>query len=474
MELISKKTKIIATVGPKSESKEIMSKIFEEGVNIIRLNFSHGDYAEQQARIDTCREIIAETNKQVGILLDTKGPEIRTGEFNGEVALNEGDTIIITPDEVIGDNEKFTVTYKDLCKEVKVGDRIMLDDGLIGLLVIEEIGSDIVCRIENSGIIKSKKGVNVPGVDLNFPFMSAKDKSDIEFACDQNLDYIAASFVRRSADIQEIRDIIAAKQNKRIQIISKVESQTAVDNIDEIIESSDAIMIARGDLGIEIPVEEVPVVQKDIIRKCNMLGVPVITATQMLETMQQNPRPTRAEANDVANAIYDGTDAVMLSGETAAGKYPVEAVNTMKTIARRAENDIDYVDQFIDTLLENESIETNQNIALAAVLTANKIGAKAIIAGTESGRSVRLVSKIRPECPIIALTANADVARSLTLCYGVKPIVGLNNRSLDELVENTKDVLMSEFNVQKGDKIVLVAGQPAGEGNTNLLRVIEF
>jgi pyruvate kinase len=304
--------------------------------------------------------------------------------------------------------------------------------------------------------------------------MSAKDKSDIEFACDQNLDYIAASFVRRSADIQEIRDIIAAKQNKRIQIISKVESQTAVDNIDEIIESSDAIMIARGDLGIEIPVEEVPVVQKDIIRKCNMLGVPVITATQMLETMQQNPRPTRAEANDVANAIYDGTDAVMLSGETAAGKYPVEAVNTMKTIARRAENDIDYVDQFIDTLLENESIETNQNIALAAVLTANKIGAKAIIAGTESGRSVRLVSKIRPECPIIALTANADVARSLTLCYGVKPIVGLNNRSLDELVENTKDVLMSEFNVQKGDKIVLVAGQPAGEGNTNLLRVIEF
>jgi pyruvate kinase len=474
MELISKKTKIIATVGPKSEAKEVMSKIFEEGVNIIRLNFSHGDYAEQQGRIDTCREIVAETGKQVGILLDTKGPEIRTGEFDGEVQLNEGDTIIITPEEVVGNKEKFTVSYKDLCKEVKVGDRIMLDDGLIGLLVVEEIGSDIVCKIENSGVIKSRKGVNVPGVDLNFPFMSEKDKSDMEFACDQNLDYIAASFVRRAADIQEIRDVVAAKGNKRIQIISKVESQTAVDNIDEIIAASDAIMIARGDLGIEIPVEEVPVVQKEIIRKCNMLGVPVITATQMLETMQQNPRPTRAEANDVANAIYDGTDAVMLSGETAAGKYPIEAVRTMKTIARRAENDIDYVDQFIDTLLENESMETNQNIALAAVLTANKIGAKAIIAGTESGRSVRLVSQIRPECPIVALTANEDVARSLTLCYGVKPVVGLNSRSLEELVESTKDVLVNEFNVQKGDKIVLVAGQPAGEGNTNLLRVIEF
>ena len=338
-----KKTKIVCTIGPASESVETLIQLMEAGMNVTRLNFSHGDYEEHGARIRNIREAVERTGKNVAILLDTKGPEIRTHTMqDGAIELVQGNEITISMEEVIGTTEKFSITYPGLMEDVHPGSRILLDDGLIGLEVLEVGDNEIRTKILNSGTLKNKKGVNVPGVKVNLPGITEKDANDIRFGIEQGVDFIAASFVRRASDVLEIRELLEAHNATDIQIIPKIENQEGVDNINEILEVSDGLMVARGDLGVEIPAEEVPLVQKDLIKKCNLAGKPVITATQMLDSMQRNPRPTRAEASDVANAIFDGTDAIMLSGETAAGSYPIEAVQTMHNIASRAEQALAY------------------------------------------------------------------------------------------------------------------------------------
>lgn len=469
-----KKTKIIATIGPKSENKEVMRELILNGVNVIRMNFSHGDYAEHGARLETARELEAEIGKTVGILLDTKGPEIRTGEFAEDTMLDAGQNVVITMEDVIGTKEKFTVTYKELAKDVKVGERVMLDDGLISLLVTEINNGDLTCLVENTGMIKTKKGVNVPGADLKFDFMSEKDKADIIFGCQNNVDIIAASFVRNAADVNEVREIMNANGGENIILMSKVECVQALDNLEEIIEASDSIMVARGDLGIEIPAEDVPVAQKRIIKMCNAMGKPVVTATQMLETMQKNPRPTRAEASDVANAIWDGTDCVMLSGETAAGDYPVEAVKTMAAIAYKTEENINYEKKYLEaqlrTLQGDHEFDkvVSKAISSSASIIASTLDAKAIVTGTVSGSTAKLISKDRPQCPIIAVTPNRDVAGKLTIYNGVYTVEGLElENSIETAIEKTRQ----KMHVETGDVLVLVGGAPAGEGKTNFIHV---
>ena len=339
----TKRTKIVCTLGPASEKEEVLTALIENGLNVTRMNFSHGSHEEHKGRMDLVKKVREKLNKPVAILLDTKGPEIRTGNFDQpEVLLEEGQKFTITMKDVVGNKDICTVSYKGLANDVVVGDTILIDDGLVGLRVEEVNGDDILCIVENSGIVKNHKGVNVPGVKINLPALTEKDISDIEFGISQGIDFIAASFVRKVSDVLAIREVLERNNATDIQIISKIENQEGVDNLDDIIAVSDGIMVARGDLGVEIPTEEIPVVQKLMIAKCNEAGKPVITATQMLDSMMRNPRPTRAEVTDVANAIYDGTDAIMLSGETAAGKYPVEAVKTMATIAKRTEETLNY------------------------------------------------------------------------------------------------------------------------------------
>ena len=340
--MINKKTKIVCTMGPSTDSDDILRELILNGLNVCRFNFSHGSHEEHKERMDRTKRIRKELNAPVAILLDTKGPEIRTGDFEEPIELVEGDKFVVTMDDCVGNRERCTVSYKDMAKDLKVGDTILIDDGLVSLKVVEISGQDIITRVENSGKVSSKKGVNLPGVEVNLPAITEKDREDIEFGIEQGIDFIAASFVRKAADVLEIRKILEEKGATDIQIFSKIESQEGVDNIDAIIQVSDGIMVARGDMGVEIPSEEVPIVQKMIISKCNELAKPVITATQMMDSMIRNPRPTRAEVTDVANAIYDGTDAIMLSGETAAGKYPVEAVKAMNRIAIRTEETLDY------------------------------------------------------------------------------------------------------------------------------------
>ncbi len=338
-----KRTKIVCTLGPASDKEEILKELVESGLNVCRFNFSHGSHEEHKQRMDIVKKVREDLNEPIAILLDTKGPEIRTGNFDApEVLLEESQKFTITMKDVIGDKNKCTVSYKGLAEDVVPGDTILIDDGLVGLRVEEVQGDEIICIVENSGIVKNHKGVNVPGVKINLPALTQKDISDIEFGIGQGIDYIAASFVRKASDVLAIREVLENNNATHIQIISKIENQEGIDNIDDIIKVSDGIMVARGDLGVEIPTEEIPIAQKMMIRKCNELGKPVITATQMLDSMIRNPRPTRAEVTDVANAIYDGTDAIMLSGETAAGKYPVEAVRTMATIAKRTEETLNY------------------------------------------------------------------------------------------------------------------------------------
>ena len=402
-----KKTKIVCTLGPVSENEETLRELIKNGLNVCRLNFSHGSHEEHKGRMDLVKKLREELNMPTAILLDTKGPEIRTGKFDApEVLLEEGQTFTITMKDVMGNKEMCTVSYKGLANDVKTGDTILIDDGLVGLTVKEVNGDDIVCEVQNSGIVKNNKGVNVPGVKVNLPAITEKDRSDIEFGIEQGIDFIAASFVRKVSDVLAIREILEENNATHIKIISKIENQEGVDNLDEIIEVSDGIMVARGDLGVEIPTEEIPVVQKLMIKKCNEAGKPVITASQMLDSMIRNPRPTRAEVTDVANAIYDGTDAIMLSGETAAGKYPVEAVKTMATIAKRAEETMRNRRTKI-----NKSKNVTDAISYATCTTAMDLDAKAILSSTASGHTARMVSKFRPDCPIIATTSDESVRR---------------------------------------------------------------
>ena len=460
----AKKTKIVCTLGPASDSEEVLTQLVENGLNVCRFNFSHGDHAEQKVRMDTAKKVREKLNVPVALLLDTKGPEIRTGKFaDPEVLLEQGQQFIVTMDEVLGTKEKCTVSYKELVNDVKVGDTILIDDGLVGLRINEIKGNDIICTVENSGIVKNHKGVNLPGVKINLPALTPKDISDIEFGIEQDIDFIAASFVRKASDVLAIREILENNNATHIQIISKIENQEGVENLDEILQVSDGLMVARGDLGVEVPTEEMPIIQKDMIRKCNELGKPVITATQMLDSMIRNPRPTRAEVTDVANAIYDGTDAIMLSGETAAGKYPVEAVKTMATIAKRAEETMRNRRDKI-----NKSKNVTDAISYATCTTAMDLEAKAILSSTASGHTARMVSKFRPDCPIVATTSNESVRRQLALTWGVLPLMREKSANIDQVIVNSIEAAKTSNYVSKDDVVVITAG---GGETTNLIKV---
>ena len=466
-----KRTKIVCTLGPASDKEEILRELVKSGLNVCRFNFSHGSHEEHKERMDLVKKVREELGQPVAILLDTKGPEIRTGNFDEpEVLLEEGQKFTITMKDVVGNKEMCTVSYKGLVNDVVPGDTILIDDGLVGLKVEEINGDDIVCIVENSGIVKNHKGVNVPGVKINLPALTEKDIKDIEFGISEGIDYIAASFVRKASDVLAIREVLENNNATHIQIISKIENQEGIDNIDSILQVSDGIMVARGDLGVEIPTPEIPIAQKMMIKKCNQLGKPVITATQMLDSMMRNPRPTRAEVTDVANAIYDGTDAIMLSGETATGKYPVEAVKTMATIAKRTEETLKY-----NELLKKRKIEdvtVTNAISYATCTTSADLNAKAIISFTTSGHTARMVSKFRPQCPIIATTEDEGVMRRLALVWGVYPVKTSHVGNTDDLFTTSIASAKEKKYLENGDLVVITAGVPSGiSGTTNLIKV---
>lgn len=468
-----RKTKIVCTIGPASESEEMLEKLMNAGMNVARLNFSHGSHEEHKARIDTIRKVAKRLNKTIGLLLDTKGPEIRTHNMkDGLIVLEKVKEVIVSMNEVEGTPEKFSVTYENLINDVNIGSYILLDDGLVELQV-KEINKDkgeVKCDILNTGELKNKKGVNLPGVKVNLPGITDKDADDIRFGIKENVDFIAASFVRRPSDVLDIRQILE-EEKAEITIFPKIENQEGIDNIEEILEVSDGLMVARGDMGVEIPPESVPMVQKDLIRKCNKLGKPVITATQMLDSMQRNPRATRAEASDVANAIYDGTDAVMLSGETAAGQYPEEAVKTMRNIAVSAEAAQDYKKLLSDRTKLVETSLVNA-IGVSVAHTALNLNVKAIVAATESGSTARTISKYRPHSDIIAVTPSEKTARQCAIVWGVNPVVKEGRKTTDALLNNAVATAVETGRVSNGDLIIITAGVPTGEkGTTNMMKI---
>lgn len=468
-----KKTKIVCTIGPASESVETLVKMIDAGMNVARLNFSHGDFEEHGARIQNIREASKITGKMVAILLDTKGPEIRTHNMkDGKIQFTSGDVVRVAMNEVEGTKEKFSVSYSNLINDVHPGSHILLDDGLIDLLVtdLDMENQEIVTTVQNSGTLKNKKGVNVPGVSVNLPGITDKDAADIRFGLQNDVDYIAASFVRRASDVLEITQILEEENMTHVQIIPKIENQEGVDNIDEILKVSDGLMVARGDLGVEIPTEEVPIAQKDLIKKCNKLGKPVITATQMLDSMQSNPRPTRAEASDVANAIFDGTDAIMLSGETAAGDYPVEAVQTMARIAMRTEEALVNQDSF--TLRAYDQGDMTEAIGQSVGHTARNLNIDTIVAATESGHTARMISKYRPKSTIVAVTFSERTMRGLALSWGVYPTVAEKPESTDDMFNLATGIAQEKGYAKEGDLIIITAGVPVGErGTTNLMKI---
>ena len=469
-----RKTKIVCTIGPASESEEMLEKLMNAGMNVARLNFSHGSHEEHKARIDSIRKVSKKLGKTIGILLDTKGPEIRTHDMkDGLIVLEKGKEVIVSMSQVEGTPEKFSVTYEDLINDVQIGSYILLDDGLVELQVkdIDKDKGEVKCDILNTGELKNKKGVNLPGVKVNLPGITDKDAADIKFGIKEDIDYIAASFVRRPSDVLDIREILEQENNDNITIFPKIENQEGIDNIEEILEVSDGLMVARGDMGVEIPPESVPIVQKDLIRKCNKLGKPVITATQMLDSMQRNPRATRAEASDVANAIYDGTDAVMLSGETAAGQYPEEAVKTMRNIAISAEAAQDYKKLLSDRTKLVETSLVNA-IGVSVAHTALNLNVKAIVAATESGSTAITISKYRPHSDIIAVTPSEHTARQLALVWGAYPVVKKGRKTTDDLLNNAVATAVATEKVGNGDLIIITAGVPTGEkGTTNMMKL---
>ena len=467
-----RKTKMICTIGPASENPEILSQIIEAGMNVSRHNFSHGDHEEHAGRINLVKELAAKHNKHIAVMLDTKGPEIRTGKFEPKkVELKTGDDFVVyAGGDVVGDTTKCSVTYEGLANDVKTGDTILIDDGLVGLKVESIDGNKINCKVMNTGFVGTHKGVNVPGVSIKLPALTEKDIADLKFGCEIGVNLVAASFIRKAADVEAIRKVLVENGGEDIQIFSKIENQEGVDNIDSILEASDGIMVARGDLGVEIPMEKLPAVQKMIIEKCNIAGKPVITATQMLDSMIRNPRPTRAEVSDVANAIYDGTDAIMLSGESANGDWPVEAVQTMAKIAVEAESQLNY--EIATSKAKSHVPAIAGVISRAAANAAYELKASAIISSTQSGATARRISQCRPECPIVAVTPNERVAQGLALCFGVYPVVSGQMESTDHMMEESVKAALENGFVAKGDTVVLAAGVPVDKiGATNLLKV---
>lgn len=466
-----RKTKIICTLGPSTDKEGVLETLIQEGMDVARFNFSHGSHREQKERLIKLQEIRERFGRPVAALLDTKGPEIRIRTFKeGKAELVEGQEFTLTSEDIEGTNEKVSVTYEDLYKDLKPGDSVLIDDGLIGLEVVSIEGKEIHCVVKNGGMVSDRKGVNLPGVDVNMPFISPKDKEDILFGIREGFDFIAASFTRTAEDVAEIRKILYENGGADIGIIAKIENQQGVNNIDRIIEAADGIMIARGDMGVEIPLEDVPVIQKEIIAKVYNAGKQVITATQMLDSMIKNPRPTRAETTDVANAIYQGTSAIMLSGETAAGKYPVEALKTMVRIAVRTESDIPYNELF-SVRKKEEKKDMTTAISHATCMTAIDMDAKAIITVTKSGHTARMVSRFRPGCPIVGCTSDMRTCRKLNLSWGISPILIKEEYSMEILFLHATEAAEREGFVQEGDVAILTAGVPVGRpGKTNLIK----
>lgn len=467
-----RKTKIICTLGPSSNTADMIKKLILAGMDAARFNFSHGDHASHKQVFDTLVQVRKELNRPIPAILDTRGPEVRVKTFkNGKVTLTAGQNFILTGREVEGDETIASITYEDLAKDLRPGACVLIDDGLIELEVERIKGKDIHCRVINGGVMSNSKGINVPGTALSLPYINERDYADIVFGIQTGFDFIAASFVRCADDVLQIRRILDEYDCHSVNIISKIENPQGVENIDEIIRVSDGIMVARGDMGVEIPLEDVPVLQKMIIKKVYNAGKQVITATQMLDSMMKNPRPTRAEATDVANAIYDGTSAIMLSGETASGLYPVEAVKTMARIAEKTENDIDYIKRFRLAGFREYTDVTNA-ISHATCTTAHDLGAAAILTVSKSGRTVRMISKYRPNCPIVGCTTSEEVSRQLNLSWGVTPLLLEEQSTTDSLFEHAVDVAQKAGLVTEGELVVITAGVPLGiSGTTNLMKV---
>ncbi|BBM17936.1 MULTISPECIES: pyruvate kinase [Enterococcus] len=477
-----KKTKIVSTLGPASNTVETISQLIEAGANVFRFNFSHGDHEEQLTRMNMVREAVEKTGKDVGILLDTKGAEIRTtvqdtteADYGraGYIEFNVGDETRISMDsELKGTKEKIAVTYPGLFDDAHIGGHILFDDGLIDMEIVDkdEANRELIMLVKNAGMLGSRKGVNAPGISINLPGITEKDADDIRFGLDNDINFIAASFVRKAQDVLEIREILEEKNMTHVHIFPKIESQEGIDNIDEIIKVSDGIMIARGDMGVEIAPELVPMVQKRIIKKCNYAGKPVITATQMLESMQENPRPTRAEASDVANAVFDGTDATMLSGESANGKYPVEAVGTMARIDMEAESALSELGSF--QINEFDKSNVTETIGLSVARAAKNLGVKTIVAATESGHTARMISKYRPDADILAVTFDENTKRSLMVNWGVYPTVAEKPTTTDDMFDLAAQKAVDLGFAKEGDLILITAGVPVGErGTTNVMKV---
>lgn len=464
-----KKTKIVCTLGPSSNTPEIIEKMIKAGMNVARFNFSHGSHEEHKQRIDMVRAASQKLGIPVALLLDTKGPEIRLGKFkNGSIMMEAGKDFTLTARDIEGDETIASMNYKELPQDVKAGDHILLSDGLVNLEVVSVEGEDIHTKILNSGKMSDRKRVAVPGIAINLPAVSETDAADIEFGCRMNMDWIAASFIQRGKDVLTIRKILE-KHDSHMKIISKIECQAAVNNIDDIIKMSDGIMVARGDLGVEVPAEEVPMLQKVLIHKCQAAGKPVITATQMLESMCNNPRPTRAETSDVANAILDGTDAIMLSGETAGGLYPVEAVETMARVSTFTESNFT-PESYED--VDAESTTTTESIGKAVVKIAKDLHAAAIIASTERGGTAQMISKFRPACPIVAVSPHEAIVRRLQLNWGVQAVTGKEANDTDAVVDNAIFAALDNDLIKAGDLVVLTAGVPVAKaGSTNMIRV---
>ncbi len=467
-----RKTKIVCTLGPATDNEDVLRQMMLAGMNVARCNFSHATYDEHKKRMDMIKKLRKEVGQPVAILLDTKGPEVRVKNFKeGRVTLEDGQLFTLTADDVEGTKDKVSVTYNRLYEDLEVGMRVLIDDGLIEMTVEQVDRTNIVCRVINGGTVSNHKGVNVPDVDLSMPYISDKDREDILFGISQDVDFIAASFVQKKEDILQLRRLLEKNGGSDIKIIAKIENAQGVTNIDDIIEVSDGIMVARGDMGVEIPYEEVPVIQKKIIKKVYRTGKQVITATQMLESMIKNPRPTRAETTDVANAVYDGTSAIMLSGETAAGSYPVEAVKTMVRIAERTEQDVDYRKRFYQNARETDANITNA-ICHASCTTALDLNAKAIVTVTKSGTSARMLAKYRPESDIISCATTEKVCRQLSLTWGVIPIVIKEEKEVFNLFDKAIQAAVKMKLLQTGDLTVITSGVPIGvSGTTNMMKV---
>ncbi|MDD7739349.1 MAG: pyruvate kinase [Fusicatenibacter sp.] len=475
-----RRTKIVCTMGPNTNTREMMKALVENGMDVARFNFSHGDHEEQKMRMDLLKSVRKELKIPVAILLDTKGPEIRTGTLTGgkKVTLVEGQDFVLTSEQIDGDEKRCSITYEELPADVKPKDRILIDDGLIALEVLATSGKEIRCRVINGGELGERKGVNVPNVSIHLPNLTDKDKEDLLFGIEQGIDYVAASFIRSAEAIREIRRFLEAHGGEHIDIIAKIENSEGVENIDSIIDAADGVMVARGDLGVEIPACDVPHVQKIIIEKCNHKYKPVITATQMLDSMIRNPRPTRAEVADVANAIYDGTDAIMLSGETAAGKYPIEAVRMMGEIADSTEQYLRY-EEYRDGNALDGKLNVSSAVGYAAVNMVEHIKATCIVTPTMSGQTARLISNLRPSVPIYGVTPHEWARRKMQLYWGVKPVTGYEEDSTENIISHAMYMVIREGLVKRGDMVIFTAGDPAtnevsGEGNmTNMLHIIQ-